>query len=57
VAGAKRLLASFPRLRAQHVVLGPADANARRLGHFGFFRRDTGAILWPRLLALLEGKS
>lgn len=57
VAGAKRLLACFARLHAQHVVLGPADVNARRLGHFGFFRRDAGEILWPRLLALLEGNS
>ena len=57
VAGATRVLACFQRLRAQQVVLGPAHAKARRLGHFGFFRRDAGAILWPRLLALLEGKS
>jgi len=56
VAGAKRLLSYFPRLLAQHVVFSPAEANLRHLGHFGFFRREAGAVLWPRLLALLERK-
>jgi predicted alpha/beta hydrolase len=36
-------------------VFRPADANVSDLGHFGFFRRDVGEMLWPRLLALLEG--
>jgi len=57
VAGTKRLLSYFPRLRLlQHTVLTPADAEARRIGHFGFFRRAVGAALWPRLLAQLEPK-
>jgi predicted alpha/beta hydrolase len=55
-AGAKRLLSYFPRLRARHVVFSPAEANVRHLGHFGFFRRDAGVVLWPRLLELLEEK-
>jgi predicted alpha/beta hydrolase len=58
VAGAKRLLSYFPRLSLpQHIVFTPADAQVRRVGHFGFFRRDVGAVLWPRLLALLEGNT
>jgi predicted alpha/beta hydrolase len=58
VAGAKRLLSYFPRLSApQHIVFTPADAQVRRVGHFGFFRRDVGTVLWPRLLALLEGNT
>jgi predicted alpha/beta hydrolase len=56
LAGAKGLLSHFPQLAAQRVVLSPADANVQHLGHFGFFRRDAGAILWPRLLAFLEGR-
>jgi predicted alpha/beta hydrolase len=40
----------------QHTVLTPADAQAPRIGHFGFFRRAVGAALWPRLLAELEPK-
>lgn len=57
-AGTKRLLSYFPRLQSpQHVVITPAEANVRHLGHFGFFRREAGATLWPRLLAQLEPKS
>lgn len=52
-AGARRLLAYFPRLRVQHLELTPAEANVRRLGHFGFFRREAGRQLWPRFLKLL----
>jgi predicted alpha/beta hydrolase len=54
VAGARRLLSYFPRLVSQHVVLSPVEANVRHLGHFGFFRREAGPALWPRLLALLD---
>jgi len=54
-AGTKRLLSYYPRLfPLKHVVFTPADAGARRLGHFGFFRRAGGSVLWPRFLALLE---
>lgn len=51
--GASRLLAHFPRLAARTVVLTPLEANVPRLGHFGFFTREPGVSLWPRLLALL----
>jgi predicted alpha/beta hydrolase len=57
VAGARRLLSYFPRLVSKHVVLSPAEANVRQLGHFGFFRREAGLALWPRLLTLLDGFS
>jgi len=56
VAAAQGLLSHFPRLAAQRVVFTPVDANVNHLGHFGFFRPDAGATLWPRLLAFLEGK-
>lgn len=55
IRGTQRLLSYFPRLLSlQYVAFSPADANVRRLGHFGFFRRAAGAALWPRLLAQLE---
>jgi predicted alpha/beta hydrolase len=53
-AGARRLLSYFPRLVSHQVVLSPAEANVRRLGHFGLFRREVGPALWPRLLALID---
>lgn len=54
VGGTKRLLSYFPGLSPQHVVFTPPDAQVRRIGHFGFFRRAVGATLWPRLLAELD---
>jgi predicted alpha/beta hydrolase len=53
-AGARRLMAYYPRLfPLQHLQFTPADAGLRRIGHFGFFSRQAGAVLWPRLLAAL----
>ena len=55
VAGTKRLLSYYPRLfPLRQLVFTPADAGVRRLGHFGFFRRGSGGVLWPRLLTQLE---
>jgi predicted alpha/beta hydrolase len=55
-AGTRRLLSYYPRLSpVRHVAFTPTDAGTRRLGHFGFFRRAAGALLWPRLMALLNG--
>jgi predicted alpha/beta hydrolase len=57
VAGTKRLLSYYPRLfPLKHVVFTPAEAGARRLGHFGFFRRTAGAVLWPRFLETMESR-
>jgi len=57
VASATRLLSSYyPRLQPkQHIVVTPAEAGVRRLGHFGVFSRAAGAV-WPRLLALIDTK-
>jgi predicted alpha/beta hydrolase len=55
VGGTMRLLSYFPRLSSpQHLVFTPPDAQVRRIGHFGFFRRAVGTTLWPRLLAQLD---
>jgi len=54
-AGAARVREFFPMLNVEHWVIAPADVGARRLGHFGFFRRAAAAAIWPRLLAHLTG--
>lgn len=53
-AGARRLLNYYPQLSPRHALFTPADAGVPRIGHFGFFGRTIGAILWPRLLPYLE---
>jgi predicted alpha/beta hydrolase len=56
-AGMQRLMAYYPRLYpVQHLRFTPADAGVRRIGHFGFFSRRVGAVLWPRLLAQLDAR-
>jgi predicted alpha/beta hydrolase len=58
VAGTRRLLSYFPGLVSPQIIaVTPAEARVPHLGHFGFFRRDAGAALWPRLLAQLEPTS
>jgi predicted alpha/beta hydrolase len=37
--------------------IAPADVQARRIGHFGFFRSAFEPTLWVRSLALLHGFS
>lgn len=55
VDGTRRLLSYFPRLSSPELLLfTPPDAQVRRIGHFGFFRRAVGTTLWPRLLAQLD---
>jgi predicted alpha/beta hydrolase len=57
-AGSRRLLSYYPRLfPLQHIQFTPADAGVQRIGHFGFFGRNAGAALWPRLLAHLNAQS
>jgi len=54
-SGLRRLMTYFPRLSPlQHLEFAPADAGLSRIGHFGFFSRRAGAVLWPRLLARLD---
>ena len=35
--------------------IAPADVQARRIGHFGFFRAQFQATLWQRAALLLQG--
>ncbi len=53
-AGTRRLLSYYPRLfPLQYLEFTPADAHVERIGHFGFFGRNAGTALWPRLLERL----
>jgi predicted alpha/beta hydrolase len=53
-AGMRRLLSYYPRLLPQYELFTPADSGTRRIGHFGFFGRQAGPALWPRLVARLQ---
>ena len=52
-AGMRRLLTYYPRLSPQYVVFTPEDSGTRKIGHFGFFGREAGLALWPKLVARL----
>lgn len=39
------------------VRIAPADAGLQRIGHFGFFKKESEASLWPRILASLATAS
>jgi predicted alpha/beta hydrolase len=53
VTGMRRLLTSFPRLRAEVMIIAPADVGMRSIGHFGFFRREANEALWPKVLPFI----
>lgn len=53
-AGLRRFLAYYPRLPLEHVLFTPADADVRKIGHFGFFSRRAGPVLWPKVIARLQ---
>lgn len=48
------LAAQYRIAAVQRHTLAPADVGQRRLGHFGAFRREPGALAWERLLAPIE---
>lgn len=53
-AAVDALAAEFRTARVQRHALAPQDFGVRRIEHFGPFRRDLGAKLWPRLLEPIE---
>ncbi|MFG6443401.1 serine aminopeptidase domain-containing protein [Roseateles sp. LKC17W] len=53
-AAVDALAAQFCAARVQRHVVAPAELGVRKIEHFGPFRRDLGARLWPRLLAPIE---
>lgn len=53
-AAVDALAAEFNAAPVQRHVLAPQELGVRKIEHFGPFRRDLGARLWPRLLAPIE---
>lgn len=51
------LAAHFSAAQVQRHSIAPADLGVKKIEHFGPFRRDMGAKLWPRLLAPIEAAS
>ncbi|PTT76909.1 hypothetical protein DBR42_26195 [Pelomonas sp. HMWF004] len=51
------LAQQFSAARVQRHSVAPADLGVQKIEHFGPFRRDLGAQLWPRLLAPIEAAS
>ena len=47
----------FSAARVQRHSIGPGDLGVKKIEHFGPFRRDLGARLWPRLLEPIEAAS
>ena len=56
-AGTRRLLAQFPGLRPEFHLITASEMGMKKIGHFGFFRRDAKAKLWPFVLPFLRGAS
>lgn len=52
-AGTRRLLAAYPGLAARYECVRPESVGLAKIGHFGFFRREAEATLWPLVLAYL----
>ncbi len=52
--GTRRLLAMYPRLHVTHQRVGPYDAGVKKIGHFGYFKRQAEAALWPRIVVFLR---
>lgn len=53
-AAVDALAAEFRAAHVQRHALAPQDLGVKRIEHFGPFRRDLGAQLWPRLLKPIE---
>lgn len=53
-AAVDALAGQFSAAQVQRHVMSPAELDVKKIEHFGPFRRDIGARLWPRLLAPLE---
>jgi predicted alpha/beta hydrolase len=51
------LATMFVNAVVQRHALTPTSVGLKRIGHFSAFRRDSGARIWPRLLAPIEAAS
>jgi predicted alpha/beta hydrolase len=52
--GSRTLLGFYVNAPRKFLRISPADVGAKRIGHFGFFRPQFEATLWPRVLELLQ---
>jgi predicted alpha/beta hydrolase len=52
--GTRALVSFYANAPRRIERIAPADAQARRIGHFGFFREQFRATLWPRSLQWLQ---
>ena len=55
--GVRRYLHAFRNLLAIRRIVTPADVPDRGIGHFGFFRRSLGPVLWPIVTRFLLGSA
>lgn len=53
-AAVDALASQFSAARVQRHAVAPGDLGVKKIEHFGPFRRDLGAKLWPKLLAPIE---
>lgn len=53
-AGMNRILSTLPGVSAEVRRISPAEFGLRRIGHFGFFRREAEAALWPIAAAFVR---
>jgi predicted alpha/beta hydrolase len=53
-AGTRRLLGVYSGAEAHYECVEPVSVGLSSIGHFGFFRRNAGATLWPRVLGYLQ---
>jgi predicted alpha/beta hydrolase len=54
LTGTKALFALYTRAQLEIVSLDPARHGVHRIGHFGFFRQQSGDALWPLLSQWIE---
>jgi predicted alpha/beta hydrolase len=52
--GTRMLIDCYENAPRELVRIAPADAGARRIGHFGFFRSQFETTLWMRVAGLLH---
>ena len=55
--GTQSLLAFYENAPSQIRCIAPSDLSVRRIGHFGAFRREHEALLWPQMGRWLAGLS
>ena len=56
-AGSRMLRAAYTSRPADYRVIEPAAFVLKRIGHFGFFKPQSEAALWPVVTSWMEEKS